>query len=312
MDTHTDGAAEESCAARPTPTAYRLDSMLDQFDEYADRLELARMTGRPMGPITGFAALDDAIGGCLQPGLHCLTGNTGAGKSAFALQVACMCGFPALYVSCEQSALEQFRRVIARTTQTPRSQLTNPKTALPAATLKALARKAAAAAPGLVLVDAVSVYADISWIRDQAALVQEAAGAETALVVIDSLHSWAAWINDTEYERLARAAGLLRQLATDTGCAVLHIAEQPKSANREHERNRAVGASAPAGNRVIEYGAETVLALLLRVNENREPVLDACGHCDVTLHTHKNRNGPTNRPINLKFDGELMEFTEAE
>jgi replicative DNA helicase len=48
----------------------------------------ARMTGTLRGPITGIKGMDEKMGGCMpQEGIIVVLGNTGAGKTAFALQV---------------------------------------------------------------------------------------------------------------------------------------------------------------------------------------------------------------------------------
>ena len=64
----------------------------------------------------GLPTLDKNLGGRVAPGLSVIYGGPGIGKTAFALQTAATCGFPALYVSCEMSALELLRRIIARVT----------------------------------------------------------------------------------------------------------------------------------------------------------------------------------------------------
>lgn len=288
------------------PKLYRLADLLEPFDSFADRLDQARATGLPMGPTTGIELLDRELCGCLQPGLHVLKGDTGAGKSAFAQQLAASCQSPALYVSCEMSALELLRRHTARVTETYLSRFKDPKhnKPLPAAQAKELVRRAIADAPGLVLIDATRAFAPPDYLRDQAELLKQDYEAEHTLIVIDSLHSWARGIQGEEYARLELAIDSLQSLAAALSCPILCIAEQTKEANKGSNP----GALASAGHRAIGYGAESVLSLNLK-DPKAKP--DALGEKAVTLVLNKNRNGAAGTPIELKFHGGFMRFTEA-
>ena len=84
----------------------------------AEAAHVAYLTGRPRGPQTGLAAVDEALGGDMAPGVHVLQAAPGAAKTALALQMAATCGFPALYVSAEMQLLELLRRVTSRVTGT--------------------------------------------------------------------------------------------------------------------------------------------------------------------------------------------------
>lgn len=287
------------------PRLYRLGDLLNAFDSFADKLERARQSGRPLGPVTGIEAIDRELCGYLQQGLHILKGNTGAGKSAFAWQVAAHCSYPALYVSCEMSAIEILRRHIASATNTNLSRLKDAGHANPldAGTMKALARQAIAQAPSLLLVDATQAWADPAYIAEQAELLQADCEAEGVLVVIDSLHSWARGIQGEEYARLELAIDALLHVAARVAVPVLAIAEQTKEANRQ---GAAAGALASAGHRAIGYGAESVLSL-----NAADEMPDAYGERPVTLKLDKNRNGAAGQEVKLKFHGGYMRFTEA-
>ena len=85
---------------------------LQEFRESADR------TDTPPTP-TGFRQLDRALDGGLYPGLYVLIGNTGTGKSAYALQMAsniAASGQDVLYISLEMTAAELLARNISRHT----------------------------------------------------------------------------------------------------------------------------------------------------------------------------------------------------
>lgn len=67
---------------------------------------------------TPWPDLNDALGGGLWPGLHTLTGETGSGKTAAAMQVAlsaARAGHPTLYIALELEAAQLAARLLALT-----------------------------------------------------------------------------------------------------------------------------------------------------------------------------------------------------
>ena len=298
------------------PRAYRLADLLNDFDTFADRIERARATGEPMGPTTGIKKLDRQLCGYMAPGLHILKGDTGAGKTAFALQLAASCQCPALYVSCEMSAQELLRRHTARVTQTHLGRFKdtdpyNPDACegqeelppLPAAEAKALARKAVAAAPSLVLIDSTLAFTPPDYLQEEAEALRRDLKAQDVLLVIDSLHSWARGIEGEEYGRLEMAINSLQSLAHTLKAPILCISERTKEANKGSE----TGALDGAGHRAIGYGAESVISL----TKDKAAKPDGFGWKPITLVLDKNRNGPANYRIDLKFHGGFQAFKEA-
>jgi replicative DNA helicase len=260
--------------------------------------------------VTGLRALDDALGGVLQPGLHVVHGGPGAGKTAFCLQVAGTCGFPALYVTAEMRPLELLRRITARVTSTFLGRLKSGELA-PADSL-AKAQEAVAALPRLALADACDAFASPEWLREAARAVR---GDERhVLVVVDSVHSWseAAPVPElTEYDRLNAAIAELRVLAGQLGCPVLAVAE------RNRASMAAGGLSASAGSRKFEYTGESVLDLGAgeRDAPGGAPVALAPAtpnEAPVTLTVQKNRNGAAGKRLRLSFHGALQRFTDLE
>ncbi len=310
MVSNNESNVNDFSADKNEPRVYRLDMLLNEFDCYADKMEEARKTGKPLGPVTGIPSLDKELCGALQPGLHVVTGNTGSGKTAFCLQVGADCGFPCLYVSCEMKPLELLRRITARFTDTPLHKLKNPYDSLPAAEMKARVRTAIKQAPMLAIADGTLSFASPEWIRDQAYILKEAHKTEHILVVVDSLHSWAAWLDGEEYGRLGEALTQLRKLSAELNCPVLHISEQSKTANRENQKGKDFGSSAPAGFRGIEYGAESVIGLRVKVDDTGKPVYDAEYRTPVTISFHKNRNGTGGKPFGMIFEGAFQRFVE--
>lgn len=301
---------EDKLQSEDRRKAYRLDMLCEEFGAFADNIEHARTTGSLIGPITGFDSVDRELCGALYPGLHVVTGNTGAGKTAFCLQVACQCGFPALYVTCEMSALELLRRITARVTETPLHQFKNPREALPAALMKKKVEESIRAAPHLVIADSTLAFWDANAILEEAERLKKTLEFEHILVVIDSLHAWASWLPSEEYDRLNVALKSFRMIAAELKCPVLYIAEQSKAANMSDAQGKGYGSAAPAGFRGIEYGAESLIGLRAKTDEKGKPITDAYGVTPVTLTFHKNRNGAAGKPIPMKFDGAFQKFSE--
>lgn len=229
---------------------------------HAQRIEATaiRNAGQKPGPDTGIPKLDDAIGGYLDEGVFILQGVPGAGKTAFALQVAVDCQMPALFVTCEMSPEELFRRVAARVSGLPLSAL-RPGTVLSDDQAGGAFRMAARMSSRLWFYDSRRETMTPDALRQ--ALVSEKAGIR--LIVIDSLHAWSIGLNQraTEYEALNETMGVLRSLATEFHVPFLVVAE----------RNRASmasgGMSAVAGTRRVEYGCDCMIEL--RVVEEEEP-----------------------------------------
>ncbi len=72
----------------PVPNPALLQEWEEALLQAARQAEEARRTGRPLGPATGFPAVDAEIGGYLAPGLHVLLSAPGTGKTAMGLQIA--------------------------------------------------------------------------------------------------------------------------------------------------------------------------------------------------------------------------------
>lgn len=307
MSQDTEGVKPEQIPPDPTetkaPIPYTLADLLTEFDIWADKLEESKRTGEPLGPVTGIGKLDDRLGGYLAPGLHVLTGNTGSGKTALAMQIACQCGFPAVYVSCEMSALELLRRITARVTGTPLSQIKSPKFSLSSARLKELVRETARTCRNLVIADATLTYATPAWILDFARTLRRERNAEQVLVVMDSLHTWADWLEGDEYVRLNKSLKNVREISAELESPLLYIGEQNRESNKKGEK---AGANAGAGSRKIEYGAESVMSLFVQPGDG-----DAFGNKEGTLTIEKNRNGAAGTPIPVIFNGKLQRFEEA-
>lgn len=289
------------------PRVYRLGDLLEEWDTFAEEAYEARQGNKPLGIKTGLDKVDEEIGGVFQSGLHSIQGGPGVGKTAFALQVACQCGFPAIYVTCEMAPLELLRRIAARVTGTYLGKFKSGE--LEPDQAKAQVRRAIATCPNLAILDSTRGYVPAFAPDSSPNAMNLYDLAETirgdfphVLIVIDSLHSWAdkALADLKEYEYLNTAIGSLRGLAAALDCPVIAIAER----NRQSmERG---GLSGGAGTRKIEYSAESVVEL---DSTNGGP--DAHGEVAISLKLSKNRNGVIGRPVELRFNGALQRYREV-
>ena len=289
-----------SARAEERPQLCRMSDLLDAWGHDAQAAYDAHALGVARGPVTGLEALDRELGGCWAPGLHIAHGQPGAGKSAFALQVAANCGCPCLYLTCEMAPLELLRRLTARATKTFLGRLKSGE--LRPVDSLLLARRGAASAPQLAMVDGTRAYASPMYLRECAHIVR--GESKHLLIVIDSLHSWAesaAATGATEYDTLNIALLSLKRLASELDCPILAIAERNRGAMQGG------GLSAGAGSRKIEYGAETVIDLE-RGEGARE---DAAGEVEIKAKLCKNRHGAAGKSVALKFHGALQNFSAA-
>lgn len=291
----------QSAKAEERPQLCRLSDLLGAWENDAQSAFQARTSGVPRGPITGLEALDRELGGCFAPGVHIAHGQPGAGKTAFALQVAASCGCPCLYLSCEMAPLELLRRVTARLTNTFLGRLKSGELRL--ADSLELARRAVSQVTQLALVDGTRAYASPGYLRECAEIVR--GDAPHLLLIVDSLHAWtetAPSTGATEYDTLNVALVALKRMAAELGCPILAIAE------RNRGSMQGGGMSAGAGTRKIEYGAETVIDL-----ERGEGVrADQNGEVEVKAKLCKNRHGAAGKAVCLKFHGALQRFQEAQ
>jgi replicative DNA helicase len=283
-----------------TARLLRLGDLLREFGDEAEAANHARVSGEARGPVSGLESLDRELSGAWLPGLHWIHGNAGAGKTAFALQVAATCGFPALFVSCEMAPVELLRRHTARATGTFLGRLKSGE--MTRSDAEKLAREAIGAAPALCLADATRAPAPLQFLQDAAHIAR--GDAPHVLVVIDSLHSWALRLASglPEYEALNVAISDLQSLAHALKCPILAISE------RNRDSMKSGGLNAGAGTRKIEYSGETVIDL----HRDGETKDDGAGEVPIKLTLSKNRHGAAGKPLPLRFHGALQRFRQLQ
>ncbi len=302
-----DTIMSSNSAAGATPrdaTIYALGDLLQPLIADNDAALDALRTGHARGPCTGVPALDDALGGYFEPGLHLLQATTGCGKTAMALQIASDCQFPALYVSAEMPSLELLRRLIARQTSTFLGKL---KGQMSSKNLEDLARRTVGKLPHLVIVDAMTGVASVDLVRQAAEALCVANNVKSVLIVLDSLHVWARSIlrgAGDEYAIINQGVQSAAQLSALLNSPVLALCHR----NRESNKSKTgAGLHAAKGSGDLEYESWSVLDL----SRNMEQRDDARGEVDVQARFYKNRSNGLTPAIDLKFEGRLQSFRSA-
>jgi replicative DNA helicase len=290
-----------------TPRVVQLSDLISDFVADTEAAALALGSGRPRGPVTSLRSLDDALGGFLAPGVHILQAAPGAGKTAFALQTAARCEFPALFVSAEMGMLELFRRLISRETGTFLGKLKTGE--LGATEAMRLAVRTVEKVPHLAIMDATRGHAAPELIRDAAEGLRSRAQAAHVLVIVDSLQIWARGARSargelsaaTEYDLINAALDSISDIAADLNCPVLAVSHRNRAGQKEG------GMHAGKGSGDLEYMAETVIDL----NRDKDAQPDAQGEVGVTVAIHKNRHGSPGVTFPVRFCGRLQEFREG-
>jgi len=289
------------------PRVVQLSDLVSDFITDTEAAAAALASGRPRGPVTALASLDDALGGFLAPGVHILQAAPGAGKTALALQCAARCEFPALFVSAEMGLLELFRRLIARETGTFLGKLKTGE--LGAREAMRLAVRTVEKVPSLALMDATRGHATPEMIRDAAEGLRSRTASAHVLIVVDSLQVWARSARAaggqvsaaTEYDLINAALDSVSDVAADLACPVLAVSHRNRAGQKEG------GLHAGKGSGDLEYMAETVIDL----QRERDAQPDANGEVSVTIAIHKNRHGSPGVTFPVRFCGRLQEFREG-
>jgi len=249
--------------------------------------------------VTGFAALDRALGGALPVGPSVTQGAPGTGKTCLAQQIAGQCGAAALFVAAEMRPVELFRRSIARTTYTALSDLAE----LAGEEIRILAERTATALERFAMLDSSVEWATISDIRAGVTELRQVLETNAVLVVVDSLQVWARNIPCAagDYEQITAGVTQLRELAYELEVPLLLISHRNRAGQKQG------GMYAAKGTGDVEYAAEVMLEL--ETGTASQP--DGRGEVPVTLTVLKNRRGPAGATIRLKFAGATQRFREG-
>ena len=234
-----------------------------------------------VGLATGFKRLDDLLGG-LQPGLHILAAEPGAGKTTCALQIAgrvARDGTPALFVSFEETLPRLALKALCQLAGLHAKQHTDGRA-------EVLAVEAAVAEHGpdlerLYFLEGTS-KTTAAAIRAKALQVLNRHQAKRCLVVVDYVQRWAGMRKESSEYRLLvdLVAGELRELALRLDSPVLAICSQNRAGGGEARMD----SLKESGN--LEYGADSISILT-----KQEGAADTPAARGLKLALVKNRYG---------------------
>lgn len=285
-----------------TPQVVTLADLIKDISERAQNVADSRITGKPLGVVSGLGELDEMLGGFFAPGLHIVQSAPGAGKSAVCLQIAAECQTAALYVSAEMNLLEMFYRLIALKTQTFIKKLKNGETN--GAEMFKKATATAQGVPNLSLMDASKFFASRDCIEKAADSWRSHLETNHLVIVLDSLQVWARSAKgiegvgeSSEYDLINTAIESLSKIASRLDCPIICISHR----NREGNKGQG-GLHAGKGSGDLEYVAESVIELTPNTKKD-ESLTDARGfyYTPVNIAIHKNRHGENNRSFNANF-----------
>jgi len=300
-------------AAAAAPLLVKMDELAGALiDDHNARVAAAAEHGGVVGVRTGIDHLDETING-LEPGkLYILAAMPGAGKTTLALQMAATVaqyGYPALYVSLENDALDLARKTVCRFGEISYAQALKGKVAPSVwhdgvADLSKLNGRLFLSTPRATM-------------PELAALIEQVtaqAGQPPALVVIDYLQAWvkrAATLTEEVgvREQIDRFTPALRALGERYGCAVLTISSQ----NRAGYANGGMAAMKESGD--IEYNADVTMTLQKKAVPPLQP---GCPppppsvNTKIELIVNKNRQGMCGLPINLTLRGDWCTIDEED
>ena len=217
----------------------------DGTAEWTQGLETWERETEKIGLTTGFASIDEAMGGgWRERRLYLLAGLTGTGKSALALefaQAAAEKGSPVLFVAYELEELEVRARLIARETGIFYGKICAPD--LLHEHQRAQVRRAwktfGEGAGSRIFIsnptpgDRKPKPGSVAWIRDEAARIADRFG-KPPLIIVDYLQPAAGFTEDFDPANIRVAVGktsleLRMLLARGVGAPVLALSSVPRS-----------------------------------------------------------------------------------
>jgi replicative DNA helicase len=249
---------------------------------------------------THLKAVDAALGG-LQPGLHILAAEPGAGKTALALQIARVVaahGIPALYASFDESCPRLALKTLAAAEKVSFGSIANGE--MSPESVKAIWDKHAEKLAPLSFLQADARLAPTE-LAEQMKAQQEFWGDQRGLIIIDYLQPWAAAMVSGEKIELRAAVGsmalALRKIALQMELPLLLISAQ----NRTGQGTNNMTSLRESSD--LEYGADTILLLT--------KAADIGSSYGRKLFIAKNRYGPSSMEIQLEFSGRTQTLTET-
>ena len=314
IDAAYDALASVAALARRSATSSQAITLGAVAAGYWERLA-ARRDATP----TGLAALDEALGGGLQPGrLVALLGGPGAGKTALACQLAehvAYAGRPVVYLTLEDAAHILTAKTLARLYDLDYGAAmhgyTDQRQRITAALAQLAERRSA---ERLLYVDdtgrlSLAQLVGIARAHFERYNAERASdtGGGPGLLVVDYLQRWAraqrgADTRDDLRQAVGRAADDLSNLSRELGCTVLALSSMNRASGYGKNGNvNALAAGKESGD--LEYSADVLMALV--EDEERSASGDRQAR---KLRLDKNRQGGV-AEIALNWRGSRQQFT---
>lgn len=283
--------------------AGRLVQLPEMFGDMLADLEARRalvQRGETVGIGTGIPALDNALGG-LQPGLHLLAAEPGAGKTTLALQIggeAAAKGIPVVFVSFEESIRRlTLKAICQRAFLEPKRFWDGYATPGDMEKLRQAIADHGPAMKAYYLLEGTSRLT-VRDLKARALQAMAAGGTDRILIIVDYVQKWASIRTDgTEYRlRVNALTADLRELSQRLNCPVLGICSQ----NRAGQGMAKMNSLKESGD--LEYSADTVMLL------TGEDIIGNARNMALTID--KNRFGEKTT-VNLIFKPALGHFAAA-
>lgn len=274
--------------ATDADTSNRVVSSATAMSEFLDHRMMIESGKKKAYVPTGYAALDNALGGGLVPeGLYILAARPGCGKTTFGLQIAdrvAAKGIKVLFVSLEMATTQLTARRLAVETGISSGdilmhRLDDEQNNAVAAAMERLSTRP--------LVFNSVRRASVGSIGILARQVKDC-----GLVVVDYLGLLQYEPGKTLYEQVTKTSNELKRLACSLGIPIFCLAQL----NRELEgRKGPPRLSDLRDSGAIEQDADGVLLL------HRPPIEEGTGPALLVCNVAKNRHGPMGRDIELNW-----------
>jgi len=266
---------------------FSLDELFPKVLEDAKNREEMKKQKKAIGLPTGIQKIDDLLGE-LQPGIHLLAAEPGAGKTTFALQVAIKAvetEYPALFISFEESLQTLALKAICQRLNLNGGNFILKNYREGKGDIEELERAQKEINLSKLFFLEGNSRLRVSTVKAKALQIMARHRAEKVLIVIDYLQRWSAVQapedeNRREYRHIVGdLVSELRELANRLNSPVLIISSQ----NRQQQGEARLSSFKESGD--IEYSADTAIFLI------REKQKDSGEGRAVKLDILKNRFG---------------------
>jgi replicative DNA helicase len=273
------------------PVSSILPAVLDQARAARALIEAGEQT---VGFPTGIPALDIELGG-LQPGMHALAAEPGAGKTALSLQIArhgASRGLPTVIVTFDET-----RRQLALKIAASLAGMTASKVAQGRVDPEPLARAAEQHHDVLRLIEIIDGDAELRP-EDVVDVLGEALArhkARIGLLIVDYLQAWASCFQSSKYEfrqTIGDLVARLRKAVIVHNCPLLVISAQ----NRDKRGEASLSSFAESSD--IEYRADGAYVL----THDKDAMVSAPMR-GVVLNVEKTRFGAVGTRVPLILNG---------